>query len=71
MNMKPCGSCAGRGFTSFRNEALPLHNGVLIPELSGERCVHCGEIHLDSASMERYGAAGDTAIFAERRAGRA
>jgi len=69
MNMKQCGACGGRGFTEFTHEALPLHNGTLITGLSGERCIHCGEIHLDSASMERYGAAGDAAIFAERRAG--
>jgi len=70
MNMKQCGACGGRGFTGFTHEALPLHNGTLVTGLSGERCNHCGEIHLDSASMERYGAAGDAAIFAERRAER-
>jgi len=70
MNMKQCGACGGRGFTEFTHEALPLHNGTLITGLSGERCIHCGEIHLDSASMDRYVEAGNAAIFAERRAKR-
>jgi len=68
MNMKQCGSCGGRGFTEFTHEALPLYNGTLITGLAGERCNHCGEIHLDHDSMKRYVEAGNAAIFTERKA---
>jgi len=70
MEMTICGACGGKEFTDFKNEALPLHNDVLVAGLSGARCVHCGEIHLDSASMERYVAAGNAAVLAERQAER-
>jgi len=68
MNMKQCGACGGRGFTEFTHEALALYNGTLITGLSGERCIHCGEIHLDDVSMDRYVEAGNAAVMAERRA---
>jgi len=67
MNMKQCGACGGRGFTAFTHESLPLYDGTLIPGLSGERCIHCGEIHLDDASTDRYVEAGNAAVMAERR----
>lgn len=39
-----------------------------IADLSGFRCPACGEIEFDAASAERYAAAGDALVLAERQA---
>jgi HTH-type transcriptional regulator/antitoxin MqsA len=39
-----------------------------VMDLSGFRCPACGEIEFDAASAERYAAAGDALVLAERQA---
>ena len=39
-----------------------------VTDLSGLRCPACGEIEFDAASAERYAAAGDALVLAERQA---
>jgi len=68
MKISACGVCGAKEFIVFSNEKLPLHNKVLVANLSGKRCTHCGENYLDSDSMQRYIAAGNAAVLAARQA---
>jgi HTH-type transcriptional regulator / antitoxin MqsA len=54
----------------FENEAFTIkHAGMTatVEGLSGWRCDACGEVEFDSESAQRYAAAGDELVLAERR----
>lgn len=67
---KACFSCDnGRVMTRFENEAFAVDYAdvtVTVDGLSGWRCQDCGEVEFDAASAERYAAAGDELVLAER-----
>jgi HTH-type transcriptional regulator/antitoxin MqsA len=67
---KLCVSCdGGKTMTRFENEAFTVdHAGVTVTVegLSGWRCQDCGEVEFDAASAQRYAAAGDALVLAER-----
>ena len=69
---KICVCCeAGAEMVPFEGETHRVDyrgQSVDVDGLSGFRCPACGEIEFDAASAERYAAAGDTLVLAERRA---
>lgn len=71
MSTKFCGECGSKKLTRFSGEAVPLHDGTLVADLSGTRCAECGEVYLDDASHARYAAAGDARVLARRDEDRA
>jgi len=68
MTYEFCGACGGKTLTPFFKEAIALHNGEKIPDLSGKRCADCGEVWLDDASHAKFAAAGNAAVLAARQA---
>ena len=48
--MPICAECGGKTLVPFVNEPLALFNGDHVKGLSGQRCTHCGEVHLDDAT---------------------
>lgn len=69
---KICVCCeAGSEMVPFNGETHRVDyrgRSVDVDGLSGFRCPACGEIEFDAASAERYAAAGDALVLAERRA---
>lgn len=69
---KICVCCeAGAEMVRFEGETHRVDyrdQSVDVDGLSGFRCPACGEIEFDTASAERYAAAGDALVLAERRA---
>lgn len=68
--MQPCPDCGARGWKRFADETFEVsHAGrrERVAGLSGHRCDACGEVLFDPAGAERYAAAGDALVLAERR----
>lgn len=63
-----CGECGSKRLAAFSGEALTAGQDVLVHNLSGLRCADCGEIYLDKDSQERFAAAGDALVLAQRKA---
>ena len=65
-----CGSCGEqRGMTRFKGESFTIkHEGMsaVVTGLSGWRCNSCGEVEFESASAQRYAAAGDELVIRAR-----
>ena len=64
--MPICAECGGKTLVPFVNEPLALFNGDHVKGLSGQHCTHCGEVHLDDASLARYAQVGDNLVLAMR-----
>lgn len=62
MIAKVCAECGSKHLEHFEHEALTLHDGNLVQELTGVRCADCGEVYLDDASHARYVAASDAQV---------
>lgn len=69
---RPCLCCeSGAEMVPFDGETHRLDyrsRTVDVDGLSGLRCPACGEIEFDAVSAERYAAAGDALVLAERLA---
>jgi len=67
---RKCVNCDSRkGLARFENEAFTIeHDGmtITVDGLSGWRCAACGEVEFDNDSAQRYAAAGDELVLAER-----
>jgi HTH-type transcriptional regulator / antitoxin MqsA len=68
---RKCVSCdSQKDLARFDNEAFAIeHAGmtVTLAGLAGWRCAACGEAEFDTESAQRYAAAGDELVLAERR----
>lgn len=70
--MRSCLACGtSDGMVRFENEThrVEYRGGAIdVGGLDGWRCTRCGEIVFDSESADRYAAAGDELVLADRRA---
>jgi len=68
---RKCTGCDSQGgLVRFESEAFTIeHAGtaVTVEGLSGWRCAACGEVEFDNESAQRYAAAGDELVLAERK----
>lgn len=68
---RKCVNCAAaKGLSRFENETFTVEyagRAVAVERLSGWRCASCGEVEFDIGSAQRYAAAGDELVLAERK----
>lgn len=67
---RSCIHCGADAMQRFGRETFIVEHGGLktkLDDLSGWRCPGCGEIEFDTASAQRYAAAGDALVLQARQ----